>query len=40
MRRRLNGWWREAKAWPYILAWALGVPIPILIIIYLLRGCA
>jgi len=23
----------------YILAWALGVPIPILLIIYLLRGC-
>ena len=25
--------------WGYILAWLLGVPIPILIIIYLLRGC-
>jgi len=23
----------------YILLWALGVPIPILIVIYLLRGC-
>lgn len=23
----------------YILAWALGVPIPILVIIFLLRGC-
>jgi hypothetical protein len=23
----------------YILAWLLGIPIPILIIIYLIRGC-
>ena len=23
----------------YILLWALGVPIPILIVVYLLRGC-
>lgn len=23
----------------YILAWALGIPIPILLIIFLLRGC-
>jgi hypothetical protein len=23
----------------YILAWALGVPVPILLIIYLLRSC-
>ena len=26
--------------WGYILAWALGVPIPILILVYLLRGCS
>ena len=25
--------------WGYILAWLLGVPIPILVLIYLLRGC-
>ena len=25
--------------WGYILAWAIGVPVPILIVIYLLRGC-
>ena len=25
--------------WGYILAWLLGIPIPILIIVYLLRGC-
>ena len=24
----------------YILAWLLGVPIPILILVYLLRGCS
>ena len=23
----------------YILLWALGVPIPVLVLIYLLRGC-
>ena len=31
---------RQYGKWGYILAWALGVPIPILIIIYLLRGCS
>jgi hypothetical protein len=25
--------------WGYILAWLIGVPVPILIVIYLLRGC-
>lgn len=25
--------------WGYVLAWMLGVPIPILVLIYLLRGC-
>ena len=25
--------------WGYILAWLLGVPVPILVLIYLLRGC-
>jgi len=25
--------------WGYILAWLLGIPIPILIVVYLLRGC-
>jgi hypothetical protein len=25
--------------WGYILAWLVGVPVPILIVIYLLRGC-
>jgi hypothetical protein len=29
---------QEGKA-GYIIAWALGVPIPILFLIYLLRGC-
>ena len=24
----------------YILLWALGVPIPLLLVIYLLRGCS
>jgi len=25
--------------WGYLLAWLIGVPVPILIIVYLLRGC-
>jgi hypothetical protein len=25
--------------WGYILAWLIGVPVPILVIIFLLRGC-
>lgn len=25
--------------WGYILAWLLGVPIPILVLVYLLHGC-
>lgn len=24
----------------YILAWALGVPIPILLLVFMLRGCS
>jgi hypothetical protein len=24
----------------YVLAWALGVPIPILLIVFLVRGCS
>jgi hypothetical protein len=31
---------RQKGAIGYILAWVLGVPIPILIIIALVRGCA
>ncbi len=30
---------RQYGRWGYILAWALGIPIPILLVIYLLRGC-
>ena len=30
---------RQHGRWGYILAWLLGVPIPILVLIYLLRGC-
>ena len=30
--------WQEGKA-GYILLWLLGVPIPILLLIFLLRGC-
>jgi hypothetical protein len=30
---------KEAGATGYILLWLLGIPIPILLIIFLLRGC-
>jgi hypothetical protein len=30
---------RQQGRWGYVLAWLLGVPVPILILIYLLRGC-
>ena len=29
---------QEGK-WGYILAWLVGIPIPVLLILYLLRGC-
>ncbi len=30
---------REAKVRNWVLLWALGIPIPVLILIFLLRGC-
>ena len=37
---RLRPWRRQQEGrWGYILAWLLGIPIPILILVYLLRGC-
>ncbi len=31
---------KEAGATGYILLWLLGIPIPILFVIFLLRGCS
>jgi hypothetical protein len=31
---------RELGAMGYILLWLLGIPIPILLLIFLLRGCS
>jgi hypothetical protein len=31
---------REAGAAGYILLWLLGVPIPVLLLFFLLRGCS
>jgi hypothetical protein len=36
MQRWIN---RQEGKLGYILAWALGVPIPILFVVFLLRGC-
>jgi hypothetical protein len=32
-------WKQQAGKMGYILLWALGVPIPVLFLFYLLRGC-
>jgi hypothetical protein len=37
---RLANKTKEAAAVGYILLWLLGLPIPILLLIFLLRGCA
>jgi hypothetical protein len=37
---RLSNKIKEAGAAGYILLWLLGIPIPILLLIFLLRGCA
>ncbi len=31
---------KEAGAAGYVLLWLLGIPIPILLLIFLLRGCS
>jgi hypothetical protein len=36
---RLSNKIKEAGATGYILLWLLGIPIPILLLIFLLRGC-
>ncbi len=36
---RLSDKIKEAGAIGYILLWLLGIPIPILLLIFLLRGC-
>jgi len=36
---RLTSKMKEAGATGYILLWLLGIPIPILLLIFLLRGC-
>jgi hypothetical protein len=39
-RMSLQAWRaRQEGRWGYALAWLLGVPLPILVVIYLLRGC-
>ena len=38
-KRARNTLKRQEGKIGYILAWLLGVPIPILILVYLLRGC-
>jgi hypothetical protein len=39
-KRSISTRHRQQGRWGYILAWLVGVPIPILVLVYLLRGCA
>ena len=40
LRGRMPSLRRDQEGrWGYILAWLVGIPIPILVLIYLLRGC-
>ena len=36
---RLNDKFKQAAATGYILLWLVGIPIPILLLVFLLRGC-
>jgi hypothetical protein len=36
---RLTNKIKEAAATGYVLLWLLGIPVPILLVIFLLRGC-
>jgi hypothetical protein len=36
--KRIQGYYRKGKA-GWILLWLLGVPIPVLLLLFLLRGC-
>jgi hypothetical protein len=38
--RKESGPGRQKGAMGYVLAWLLGVPLPILIVVALLRGCS
>jgi hypothetical protein len=30
---------KQQGRWGYIVAWLIGVPVPVLLLVYLLRGC-
>ncbi len=30
---------QQQGRWGYILAWLVGIPVPVLVLVYLLRGC-
>ena len=40
MSMKLTKQIKEAAATGYILLWLLGIPLPILFVIFLLRGCS
>ncbi len=36
---KLSNWNNEKGGMGYILLWLIGIPIPVLLLIFLLRGC-
>ena len=42
MKHTFPGGWRRAQEgkWGYVLAWLVGIPVPILLLVYFLRGCS
>jgi hypothetical protein len=40
LKRTTEGGWKQEKgAVGWVLLWAIGIPVPILLILFLLRGC-
>lgn len=31
---------KQEGRWGYILAWLVGIPVPVLLLVYFLRGCS
>lgn len=31
---------KQRGKWGYILLWAIGVPVPVLVLLYFVRGCS
>ena len=38
-KNRFGTPYRQAGKWGWALLWLLGIPVPVLVVLYLLRGC-